>query len=420
MRNTLKALALGASILSIAPVAQAQNLFEPIIYINSDAITRYELDQRMRFMQALNAPGSSAEQAEKDLIEDRLKLQAAASAGVTVDDAAIDAGLAEFAGRANLGPEEFIAALAQMGVERQAYRDFVTAGVAWREFIRSQIVPQVNVTDAEIDQELRKVVETPVIDRVLLSEIIIPAPEGSEAQAMATAQQLVAQRPSEAEFAAAAGRLSASGTASRGGRLDWVDLDNLPPALRPIVTSLQPGQTSQPLTVPGAVVIFQLRDSQGTLRPGAAEQVLDYATLRVADAQAAANVRARVDTCGDLQAEGRGATIRQSVSQNAIPTLIGAQLASLDADESALVVSGGGVDVVMLCSRQPALLAQQGTDVPSTALPPDGVENAVPQADPLALPDRQIVREDIFNRKINALANSILAELRADAVIRRP
>ena len=61
-----------------------------------------------------------------------------------------------------------------------------------------------------------------------------------------------------------------------------MEVDNLPPGLRPVLAGLQPGQVSQPLTVPGAVVLFYMRDTQGTLRPGAKEQLLDYMTLRLA------------------------------------------------------------------------------------------------------------------------------------------
>ncbi len=41
-------------------------------------------------------------------------------------------------------------------------------------------------------------------------------------------------------------------------------------------------------------------------------------------------------------------------------------------------------------------------------------------ANPDALPERESVREQVFNRKINAAADAYLAEQRGDAVIRRP
>lgn len=421
MRHLISGLAVAAALLTAALPASAQNPFEPVIYVNNAAITRYEIDQRLRFMTLLNAPGVSPDAAQRELINDRLKMDAAARLGITVSDEALDEGLTEFAGRANLSTEEFVTALGRGGVERQAYRDFVRAGVAWREVVRQSIVPQINVRDSEVDQALKRQIETPIISRVLVSELVIPAPPGREDAAMAQAQQLAASNPSEAEFAAAARRLSATPSARQGGRLDWVALDNLPPALRQVITALRPGQTTQPLNVPGAVVLFHLRDAEGNLRPGALEQVLDYAVLRLPSAQDAANVAARVDTCADLQAQGGGAAQRQTVGQNAIPALIAQQLASLDENETAPINMGGAVDLVMLCSRQPALLAEAEAQVPVTAQEDDGVEAAVPSAtDPMALPDRQMTRENVFNNKINALANAYLEELRADAVIRRP
>ncbi|MDO5633123.1 MAG: peptidylprolyl isomerase [Paracoccus sp. (in: a-proteobacteria)] len=420
MRQFLSGIALAAA-LGLGPVAMpvaAQNAFSPLVYINDQAVTRYEVDQRLRFMQLLQAPNATPAGAEAELVNDRLKMFAARQMGIAPSDADIQAGLDEFAGRAGMSSAEFITALGRAGVERQAYRDFVTAGVVWREVIRRRIVPGVNISDAEVERALTREIETPVISRVLLSEIVIPAPDGQEGAAQARAQQILASSSNEAGFAAAARQYSASGTSSRGGRLEWVELDNLPPALRQIVSALRPGQMTQPLNVPGAVVLLMLRDAQGQLRPGAREQVLDYAVLRVADAATAADITARVDTCNDLQARGAGATQRQTASQGAIPGLVAAQLAALDPGETATVNTGLGIEIIMLCSRQPALLAQD--QVATTALPPDGVEAGVAGANPAALPDRAAMRDQLFNQKINVMADAYLAELRADAVIRRP
>ena len=77
----LSALALGVT-LAFGPVAaEAQNLFAPAIRINDSVVTAYELDQRQRMLTLLNAPGNAAEVAREQLIDDRLRLQAAEAAG---------------------------------------------------------------------------------------------------------------------------------------------------------------------------------------------------------------------------------------------------------------------------------------------------------------------------------------------------
>lgn len=423
MRHLLSGIAITASLLfgPIAP-ASAQNPFEPVLYINDKAVTRYEVDQRQRFMRLLGAPDIDRQGAEDALVQDRLRMFAAEQMGIETTEEGLQAGLDEFASRANMNSAEFTAALERAGVEYQVFRDFVEAGVAWRGVIRQRFIPQINVSDAEVDQALKREIETPIVNRVLLSELIIPAPEGREDQAMQLANSIAASNPSEAQFAEAAREYSASDSAEAGGRLNWVNIDNLPPSLRPVIVNLQPGQTTQPLQVPGAVVLFRLRDSQGTLRPGAREQVLDYMTLRLASSRDAASLAARTRSCDDLYVQA-GAEIsaqinRQTASQNAIPALIATQLASLDADEAAVVNYGNGAELVMLCSRQPALLANEDADVATTAEEPDGVEAAIPN--PSGIPTREAVREQIFNRKANEMANAFLQELRADAVIRRP
>ena len=423
MRHFLSGFALAATLMAGAPAPLlAQNLFEPVIYINNAAITRYEVEQRQRFMQLLGAPNTTAEEAQQALIDDRLRSFAAGQLGIEPSEEGLQNGLEEFAGRAGMSAAEFTAALERAGVEPQAYRDFVSAGLVWRTVIRQRVVPQINVSDAEVDQELRKQVETPILSRVLISELIIPAPPGQEQQAMNLARQIAGANLSSSEFEAAAREYSAAESAQAGGRLAWVDIDNLPPGLRQVISALQPGQTTQPLTVEGAVVLFHLRDSQGTLRPGATEQVIDYATLRLPSAAEAATLAARTRSCDDLyvQAGPQAAqqVQRQTVSQGAIPTLIATRLATMDRDEAGVVDYGNGADLVMLCSRQPALVADMANDVATTALPDDGVEAAVPDAN--ALPTRDAVRDEIFNRKANAAAEAYLAELRAQAIIRRP
>lgn len=424
MRQLLSGIAIAACMLTAQMTpALAQNPFEPVLYVNNKAITRYEVDQRQRFMQLLGAGGTDQQTAENALIEDRLRMFAAQQLGIEATDEGLQQGLEEFAGRAGMDAAQFTVALESAGVERQAYRDFVSAGVVWRAVIRQRLLPQIQVSDSEVDQELKRQVETPIINRVLLSELIIPAPQGQENAAMQRANAIVAARPNEAQFAEAARQYSATPSAKAGGRLNWLNIENLPPALRPVILALQPGQTTQPLTVQGAVVLFYMRDSAGTLRAGAQEQVLDYMTLRMASATEAAALAARTRYCDDLYVQA-GPQIapqitRQSLSQNAIPTLIATQLASLDPDEAAVVNYGNAAEVVMLCSRQSALLANADeANVATTAQAPDGVEAAIP--DPQGVPDRETVRDDIFSRKANEMASAYLAELRADAVIRRP
>ena len=415
-----RALSLAAMLaLSAGLPAAGAGPFSPVVFVNDSAVTGYEIDQRLRFMQLLRAPDANRAAVEAELIGDRLKMQAARQAGITVTDANLNAGLAEFAGRANMGTDEFIAALGGGGVEPETYRDFVRVGLAWRELLRQRILPTVTLNPAEVELALEKILDTPEVTDVLISELIIPAPEGAEAQAMAQAEQLSATIRSDAAFAAAARQYSAASTAESGGRLPWMRVANLPQGLGPILTVLKPGEVTAPLQIPGAVVLFYMRDTRGALRPGAQAEEVEYLTLTVDSVQAAADILARATSCDTLYAAAGSAAPavqRQTLAANALPAGIGLRLASLDPNEGSVADLGTRAQLVMLCSRQRSLIAALSDPLPAS---PEIAEASAIEGTP-PLPSREVVQDNLFNQKVNEAGEAWLAELRANAIIRRP
>ena len=118
MTMMTRLLTLLALVLSLAAgvrpaLAQSGNSFAPVITVNGLGITEYDINQRLRFMQLLNAAGSTREDAEEALIQDRLRVWSSNQIGLKLDDAGLQKGMAEFAGRANLSTEKFLEALKQ-------------------------------------------------------------------------------------------------------------------------------------------------------------------------------------------------------------------------------------------------------------------------------------------------------------------
>ena len=81
MRRILLGAAMAAMLTGtgLGPALAQGNQFQTLVYVNDAAVTRYELDQRLRFMQVLRAPDNTPETAEKALIDDRLRMFAAAN-----------------------------------------------------------------------------------------------------------------------------------------------------------------------------------------------------------------------------------------------------------------------------------------------------------------------------------------------------
>ena len=402
-RHALTALAFTAAVaLSSAPGA-AQNLFEPVIKVNDQSITRYELQQRARLMQLFRAPGNPEEVARSQLIEDRLKMDAARANGIVLADEDLNLGIEEFASRANMNGEQMIRALDGAGVSASTLRDFVRAGVTWRELSRAKFAAQVSVTEDDLERAQAALSGGSSNVRVLLSEIIMPAPP-SQAAAVTERATRIAAVTTEAEFSANARRYSASRTKGRGGRMDWVPLTNLPPQLRPIILALAPGEVTAPLPLQGAIALFQLRDIEELDVPTPEYGAIEYATYYIPGGrtdQALARARqidADTDTCDDLYGVAYGqppeVLERTSLPPAEIPQDIAIELAQLDPGETSANLTrsdGKLLAMVMLCGRSAAL---------------DG-----------EAPSEQDLTLFITNRRLESFANGYLEELKAEARI---
>ncbi|WP_299863701.1 peptidylprolyl isomerase [uncultured Roseobacter sp.] len=389
---------------AVTPPVAAQGLFDPVVLVNDTVVTEYEVNQRITFLRLLNAPGSSRQAVIDTLINERLQAQAIAAVGLELTEEDIEAGIEEFAGRTSLTKDQFVAALADGGVAEESFRDFVEVGIAWRELIGARFGGRVQISEAEIDRALGTAGGTSGV-RVLVSEIIIPAPPEQKAEVDELAQQIATSTSIE-EFSSYAREFSATASREAGGRLPWQELNNLPPVLRPILLSLAPGDVTDPLSIPNAVALFQLRDIEETGTPTREYAAIEYAAYYIpggrtpAGLAAAEKVRAQVDVCDDLYgvAQGQPEEVleRGSKPPSEIPQDIAIELSKLDPGEvSTTLTRANGETLVflMMCGRTSAV-------------------------------NEDVAREDVAgalrSSRINAYAEGFLDQLRADARIVTP
>lgn len=399
LKRQIAALVCGAAMMSQVVVqAGAQDLFTPRLYVNDRVITEFEVQQRAMFLKVLRAPGNHEEEALKALIEDRLRQTESERLGLVLANEEVLQGMEEFASRANLTAEGLVAELAKVGIPAETFRDFVGAGLLWRKAVRAKFLGQVPVSENDIDRALEASARSQAL-RVLVSELVIPAPEGQEDAALALADQLSQSISGEGAFAAAARQHSKSPTAGNGGRLDWMALSNLPAAIGGSVLALGPGEVSDPIVVPGAVVLFLLNDVAIDASAEPIAVTVEWADFLIADdAAEIARLRAEVDVCGDLfgQANGLPEDRLTVTSQPAVetPTDVGLELARLDPGESSVALTRAGFRrFLMLCGRQET------------------------QDEPIS---RDAIRERVVNQKLEGMAEGYLEELRASAIIREP
>jgi hypothetical protein len=174
----------------LALPSSAQSTFSVAARVNDDIVTNYEIQQRRRFLTLLNAPAEVIGQVRETLVNERLQNQAAERFGVAASPEEIEGGVAEFAARVNMGPEQFINALGQNGVAPQTLRDFVTAGINWRNVVRARFGPSAQVTEDEIDRAIARESGSAGPDVAAVDYATIPIVGGRNADALARAQGL--------------------------------------------------------------------------------------------------------------------------------------------------------------------------------------------------------------------------------------
>lgn len=377
---------------NLSAIAQ-EGSFAPRLYVNNRVISNFEVEQRTLFLSLLRAPGDLDAEAIKGLIDDRLRTSVAKEQGLTLTAEAVIAGMNEFASRANLTGEQFVEALGQAGVAPETFRDFVSAGLIWRDVVRAKFGGQVTISDAEIDRAIARSKQATKA-RVLLAEIVIPGADG-----LAIEEKLKREKATGTAFTAAAKRYSKAPSAKDGGALDWLPLANLPADVRAAVIGLEKGQISDPVRVPGGLAVFLLRDIAQDPTPDLAPIEVKYAQYLVPNDGASADaVRAKVDVCDDLYAVAKGLpedrlTVETMPLGN-VPGAVGAELAQLDPGESSTAMTRGPWRVfLMLCSRTPV------QELPA---------------------QRDDIRTQLINARLGGLAERYLSELKADAIIREP
>lgn len=372
--------------------ADAQNRFTPRVQVGEQVITQYQLDQRTRFLSLLRAPGDPRALAREQLINEAVQIQTAQSLGVAVSDAEVESGQGEFAGRANLTRDQFLGALSQNGVQAETFRDFVRAGVLWRNVVRSRFGEQARDIPGDQIERTLALQGTEGGLRVLISEILLPATTPETALASRQRASQLTALADENAFAAAARQFSVAPSKVRGGALNWTSLEALPDEVRPAISALTPGQTTAPIELENAIGLFFLRDIERVAAGQPGSLSVDYA-LFVTDggpAKAAAILR-DIDVCDDLYGVAKGLPedrlVREFQPETSLPADVRAELANLDVGEgSTRLTRGGNASVLMLCSRQPSL------------------ESSV---------DFDIVANRLTNSRLGAFAANYLAEQRA-------
>ncbi|MCL5777435.1 peptidylprolyl isomerase [Limibaculum sp. FT325] len=247
------------------PAAAQQTIFRPVAVVNDQAITGYDLQQRMQILQTLGVSTASPEAlrtaALDQLIEDRLKLQEGKRLGLSANPETIEQARADMAERLGTTPDALSALLSAQGIGEGAVEDMLAADAVWREVVRARFARRLEPGEAEIEAEL-SLLQGRGVTSWQVREIGLPSAENQrgEEATRELAERIIAEVRAGADFETLVQRYSRAPSAQSRGNVGWVTERNLPPQLAGALSGLEPGGVTAPLPVPGGFSILQVVD----------------------------------------------------------------------------------------------------------------------------------------------------------------
>lgn len=242
--------------------AQAQTTIAAVV--NDDVISDLDLEQRVKFIKATTSldvgKPDVRRQVLKQLIDEKLKLQEAARAGVTVTAGdlkrAVDATLMQNGTDAG----KMKALLKKHGLPYSIVEDQIKSDLLFIKALRRTSGQRAEVSEAEIETKMAEIKNKISENQYLLSEIFLPVSDKDRDGAVyGRAIQIIMKLREGVPFEKLAKEYSRAPSAENGGLLGWVPESAVEPEMKEELAQMEPGQVSSPIRTDNGYTVIALR-----------------------------------------------------------------------------------------------------------------------------------------------------------------
>ena len=247
-----------------------------VAVVNNDAITRYELEDRLAIVERqLKKQGTTlpaTEMLKKQILDrmitEMLLAQFAKETGIRIDDVQLDKTMQRIAKENKFSSlAEFRAQLEKEGVEFKKFQEEVRGEIINARLREREVDSKLVVSEGEIEHYLNTQAKKLGKDEEFhLAHILVQVPEQANAETIHTirlrAEQALAQLRDGAEFAQVAAGFSDAQDALAGGDLGWRTADRTPSIFMDELKKMAPGETSPAFRSPNGFHILRLLEKR--------------------------------------------------------------------------------------------------------------------------------------------------------------
>ncbi len=146
--------ALIAALLALASPALATNI---VAIVNDQPITELDLTQRISLLEVMDdvpRGGLDKKAALRQMIDQTVKLQEAKRYNMLPSDAELTDRIKRLAKNLKLTPDQLYAKLEAKGISKEAFRDYVKAGMGFNRIIQGKYQQDIKASEAEVDAKM--------------------------------------------------------------------------------------------------------------------------------------------------------------------------------------------------------------------------------------------------------------------------
>jgi peptidyl-prolyl cis-trans isomerase SurA len=383
--------------------------------INGEVITQTDVDQRLALLAIANGsdiPASEIDrlrqQVLRNLIDETLQIQAAKAAEIKIDEGDVDRTVTRVAANVKQTPAQMADYLKTRGSSIRSIRRQILGEISWRRLQSAKIESGISVGDDEVKAVIERMEASKGTQEYRVGEIFLTATSANAEQVTGNANQILEALKKGGSFVAYARQYSEASTAAVGGDLGWVRPEQLPEPLAVAVRTLQPGQVSPPIAIPGGISIVAVQDTRKVLTadPRAAELNLKQVSVNFPQ--------------GTSRAQAEPIVARFAAASQTIGGCGGAE--KLAADFKGEVVQSDGVKLKDLpgALQEMMLPMQVGQATRPFGSLEEGVRVLVicgrDEVNP-SMPTYEAVMAQMNEDRVNIRARRYLRDLRRDAII---
>lgn len=230
-----------------------------VAVVEGEVITQRELNQAVAHSRSQLPRGSQVSEQDlqrqtlMQLVNQSLLVQAGRRNNIQVPDAEVEAEIARIAASRRQSVAQFEAAQSRLGIDKAGLRRQVRDSMLAQLVQQGQVASEAKVSDEEVTAAINRARAQGVTNlpqatpkpRYHAQHILISG-QGERAQRLA--QRLAQDARSGADFGQLARQYSQdAGSAANGGELGWLSVGETVPEFERVMSSLKPGQISQPV-----------------------------------------------------------------------------------------------------------------------------------------------------------------------------